>query len=102
MVSINLKSPCQVLEEIAVRARAQRLALNWTQKTLSARSGVPYGTIKKFEQTGKISLSALLELSIVLGRLEDFDAIFAPHQPLPKSLDDMIKAKPKSRQRGRT
>jgi transcriptional regulator with XRE-family HTH domain len=72
---------------IAQQARALRLELNWSQETLSKRSGVSYGSLKKFEQTGQISIDSLLKLAAVLGRLEDFKALFAlqhlPPQPSP-------------------
>ncbi|MBL4658140.1 MAG: hypothetical protein JKX73_09085 [Flavobacteriales bacterium] len=42
---------------------------------LSRKSGVAYGTIKKFETTGIISLESLLKLCNALGRLGEFETI---------------------------
>ena len=78
--------------------REQRLHLNWSQESLAQRSGVSYGTLKKFEQTGQISLASLLKLAAALNALEDFAALFAKEQ-VPASLDELIKNK--SRKRGR-
>jgi hypothetical protein len=63
-MSINFFStPKEVALEIAKRAREKRLSLNLSQKTLAERSGVSLGSLKKFEQRGKISLESLLQMS---------------------------------------
>lgn len=97
MVSIVFKSPLEVSLEIAKRVREKRLEYNWSQKTLSIRSGVKYGTLKKFEQTGKISLESLLMLARVMRSLTDFDELFEKKRP--KNIDLMMKQV--SRKRGR-
>jgi len=61
---------------IAHQVQAKRLSLNFSQKTLSERSGVSLGVIKKFEHSGKISLESLLKLALVLDALNDFEFIF--------------------------
>lgn len=100
MVAIQFSSPQAVARDLAKRAQAKRLVLNLSQRSLSARSGVSFGTLKKFEQTGKISLESLLKIAAVLGCLEDVTAIFksSPLENLP-TLDDLLKQK--SRHRGR-
>ncbi len=47
-----------------------------SQKELAKLTGVSYGSIKRFEQTGEISLSALLNLADKLECLEDFKSLF--------------------------
>jgi transcriptional regulator with XRE-family HTH domain len=82
MLNINLQTPKDVRLNIAARARAQRLALNISQKELAERSGVSLGSVKRFETGGLVSLPALLEIALVLGRLEDFGRLFAaPEEP---------------------
>ncbi len=49
----------------------RRLALNLTQVGLSKRSGVALATLRKFEQTGSISIDNLLKLMMVVGGLEE-------------------------------
>lgn len=61
MISINMKTPREMAESVAERASQKRLALNLSQQTLAKRSGVSYGTLKKFERTGQISLESLLK-----------------------------------------
>ncbi len=46
---------------LARQAQKKRLSLNFSQRTLAERSGVSYGVLKKFEQTGCISLESLLK-----------------------------------------
>jgi transcriptional regulator with XRE-family HTH domain len=62
-------------------ARDRRIALGITQADLAARSGVPLGTLKRFERLGEISLSSLLALAEALDALEGFHALF----PLPEA-----------------
>jgi transcriptional regulator with XRE-family HTH domain len=85
---------------IAEQARALRLELNLSQQTLSKKSGVSYSSLKKFEQTGQISLESLLKLAVVLGAMDNFKALFAP-APLASalSLDELIETD--KRKRGR-
>ena len=45
----TILSPSEVTEDLANRLKQRRLARNLTQAGLAARSGVPLGTLKKFE-----------------------------------------------------
>ncbi len=42
---------------------------------MAERSGVSLGSLKRFENTGKISLEFLLKLMHLLGRLHEFDQL---------------------------
>lgn len=76
-------------------ARDRRIALGVTQVDLATRSGVPLGTLKRFERLGEVSLSSLLALAEALDALDGFHALF----PLPeaRTLEDVERqaAKPK-------
>jgi transcriptional regulator with XRE-family HTH domain len=50
--------------------------MGYTQHELAQRSGVSYASVKRFEQTGDISLVHLLKLANVLNRLLEFDTLF--------------------------
>jgi len=76
IISINIEILFGRVKGIAKRSKQQRLYLSLSQKTLSDRSDVKYGTLKKFEQTGQISLESLLKIALVLGRFDDFDDLF--------------------------
>lgn len=85
MLSFILQSPQEVMLTLAQRAKAKRLAQNLTQQGLSVRSGVSLGTIKRFERFGEISLRSLIELSIVLGCMTDFEELFKENE-IPQTL----------------
>jgi len=97
---ISIKSPFDVTKEIAKKAQEKRLKLNMSQQTLSEKSGVSYGTLKKFEQKGKISLESLLKIALVLGEMDKFNHLFTKEDDaLPASLDELLDER--SRKRGR-
>ncbi len=50
------------MADLASRFKIYRKKAKLTQLELADRSGVPYGTIKRFERTGKISLESLWRL----------------------------------------
>ncbi len=101
IISLIFPTPREVTKHLAARARAKRLYLNLSQHTLSQRSGVSYGVLKKFEQTGQISLESLLKIALALNALKDFYEVFALPRPTEAlTLDDLIKAD-YSRKRGR-
>ena len=100
MVSIVMLTPQEMQSIIAGKVRAKRLELNLSQQTLSARSGVSYSSLKKFERTGQISLGSLLKLALPLGCMDDFNTLFAHKQPeTALSLDELIEDE--TRKRGR-
>ncbi len=104
MLSINMITPQEMLQKIVKNAKATRLALNLSQKTLSEKSGVSYGVLKKFEQTGQISLGSLLKLGLALGAIDDFYDLFVPSklQENALSLDELIQdSQNNKRKRGR-
>lgn len=100
-MSVFLMTPKDVAEHIAKQAQAKRLFFNLSQKSLSERSGVSFGTLKKFERTGKISLESLLRIALTLNALEEFKELFRP-KPLENfsSLDELLKDNT-TRKRGR-
>ncbi|MEI8321062.1 MAG: helix-turn-helix transcriptional regulator [Alphaproteobacteria bacterium] len=99
-MSLFMGTPDEVGNQIRCRAQAKRLILNLTQKSLSDRSGVSFGVIKRFERTGKISFESLLKLAVVLNSLEKFKELFGEPSPTEEvSLDRLLKDK--SRKRGR-
>lgn len=100
MIANKLLSPSELASQIARSAQAKRLSFNYSQQSLSERSGVSLGVIKKFERTGKISLESLLKIALVLGSLEEFAALFKPTLPEQvATLDELINEK--KRKRGR-
>jgi transcriptional regulator with XRE-family HTH domain len=70
------KQPKDIKLELAQRLKTIRKSNGYTQKELAERSWVSLGSIKRFEQTGEISLHHLLQLAQILDVLEDFELLF--------------------------
>ena len=68
--------PVDTANQLASRLSRLRKSKSWTQAELARRSGVSLGSLKRFEQQGKISLENLLALAHVLDRLGDFAGVF--------------------------
>lgn len=68
--------PSDVRQQLADNHKKLRKQQGYTQTDLAERSGVSLGSLKRFEQTGQVSLANLLRLAHVLGRLSDFEKIF--------------------------
>ncbi len=100
MIAIDMVTPQEMQKKIAQKMRAKRLALNLSQQTLSKQSDVSYGVLKKFEQTGQISLVSLLRLALILRSMGDFESLFAPNRAeTALSLDELMQED--KRRRGR-
>ena len=95
-MSFILKSPQEIMQDIAARAKAKRLEQKLTQQGLSVRSGVSLGTIKRFERFGEISLKSLIDIALALGCLENFEDLFKSGET-PRSLFTSKTDKPRKR-----
>lgn len=97
ILSINeLKSPKDVRLDIASRLKAVRLSQNLTQAELSAKSGVPLPTLRRFEREGEISMKWFVNLMLALRRGNDLNALCHIEPEI-----NLFEKKPKSRQRAR-
>ena len=74
---INVTTIDSTLSELTARIKARRKERKWTQKDLAIRSGVTYSSIRRFEETGDISLASLLKISNALDSLDDFKHLFS-------------------------
>ena len=70
----------KVIENLVNRVRERRKELKISQKDLSFKSGVSYGSVRRFETTGEISLKSLIQIAKVLNSLEDFNELFVHTQ----------------------
>ena len=73
---VQAQSLTGTVYELVKREKAAKKAKKFTQKQLSERTGVSYGSIRRFEQTGEISLLSLVKIANALDCLEDFNALF--------------------------
>ena len=99
-IALDDFNPNAILKNIAKRVRQNRLELNLTQAALSAKSGVSLGSLKRFEQSGEISLKSLVMLALALGEGQEFSALFAGKKY--QSIDELlIKERASHAKRGR-
>ena len=82
------KGSCQI---IAKNERAQRKARKLSMEKFAEISGVSLGSLKRFENTGEISLVSLLKLAIVLDCAEEFERLFVKEHIM--SIQEIIDGK---------
>ena len=73
---VNVRTIEAVLADMISNIKRQRKELKLTQKSLAKMSGVTYSSIKRFEQTGDISLANLLKIANAMDELDCFDKLF--------------------------
>ena len=78
------ETPEEMNRNLAQRLRAIRKRKGWSQQELSERSNVSFGSIKRFETTGQISLLSLTKLTVVLGCDQEIRNLFTdvPYQDI--------------------
>lgn len=101
---MSLITPVKAKVALAANMKERRLVLNLTQVGLSERSGVALSTLRKFEQSGAISIDNLLKLMLVVGGLRRIVEATAPEQRRFSSIDDVLfdKIRPKRRRGSRS
>ena len=67
------KLPSDILKLVAQNAAVLRKEQGWTQQDLAEKSDVSYGSLKRFERTGKISFESLLKIAEAFNRLSEFE-----------------------------
>ena len=70
------ETPEELDQKLAQRVRKIRKRRSITQEKLASISGVSYGSIKRFETTGQISLLSLSIISIALYLADELRSIF--------------------------
>jgi len=91
MININLKTPTSFIKIISSNVRALRKTQRISRQKLSELSGVSFGSIRRFEETGEISLKSLIKIAIVLDSTDNFEQLFK--QTEPKSIQEIIDGK---------
>ena len=90
ILSLLNDTPSAIILALAERVKQRRLELNWTQKLLASKAGLPIATYRRFERTGEVSLRGLVMLSAALDCKDDFDALFTDNKY--QSIDDVLNA----------
>lgn len=73
---VDVITESSIVESLVKRVKARRKEAKLSQKELAVRSAVSYASIKRFEQSGEISLSSLVKIASALDCLTDFDFLF--------------------------
>lgn len=73
---LNQKTSTEINIEIAKRMVMLRKRKKITQKGLAVKAGVSLGSLRRFEQTGEISLHSFTKLAIALEVEEELDSLF--------------------------
>jgi len=67
----------EINKELALRVRNVRKRRKISQEELSRISGVSHGSIKRFENTGMISLLSLTKIAMALGCADEIRILFS-------------------------
>ena len=81
-------TPSDIAKRLAGNMKRIRKRKSITQKQLAVRSNVSYATLRKFEQTGQISLGSFIKLSMELGLAGELNALFS--EPVYNSIEEVI------------
>ncbi len=76
MINLYQKTWNEINREIAGNVRQLRKRKKITQNELAKKSGVSFASIKRFEQTGEISLQSLTKIAIALNVEDELETLF--------------------------
>ena len=76
MINLDRKTYKEIDFDIAKRIIKLRKRRKISQRDLALKSSVSYASIKRFEQTGEISLSSLTKIAIALDVDKQLDNLF--------------------------
>ena len=78
----------EIIMQVAENVRKMRKRLKISQQDLSRMSGVSYGSVKRFESTGNISLISLTKIAVALDATDEIKKLFTD---IPyKSIQEVI------------
>lgn len=73
---VDTTTEASIVQGLIARVKKRRKELKWSQSTLATKSGVSYGSIRRFEATGEISLSSLIKIAHAMDCMLDFNHLF--------------------------
>ena len=84
------ETPEELDQKLAQRVRKIRKRRSITQEKLASISGVSYGSIKRFETTGQISLLSLTKVAIALDLADELRNIFTqvPYKDIQEVINE--------------
>lgn len=98
MINIDefMLTPQEILLNIAKNEKRKRKIKGFTQAKLAEMSGVTLGSIRRFEQTGDISLVHMLKIAIVLDEVDSLSALFSK-APEYRTMKELLEAQERIR-----
>lgn len=97
-MNFSLNTPEDIARDLALKLKELRLIKKWKRSTLAERSGVTEASLRRFEQTGKISLNHFLKLIHALDRLDETASLLNP--PEAGSLNELKQKEKRISKRG--
>ena len=76
MINLYQKTWTEINNDIEQKIVRLRKRKKITQKQIAARSGVSLGSLKRFEQSGEISLQSLTKIAIALDVENELEDLF--------------------------
>lgn len=73
----KINTPKDIQKKIAENVRARRKEMKLTQEEFAKKTGVSLGSIKRFENTGEISLFSLTKIAIILDCDDELMQLFS-------------------------
>jgi transcriptional regulator with XRE-family HTH domain len=87
-MKLTWETPDEINKNLALRVKRLRKRKSITQEELSDRTGISYGSIKRFEQSGNISLLALTKIALELDCVNEIRSLFT--DVAYKNIDEVI------------
>ena len=93
MINLYQKTWTEINNDIAQKIVRLRKRKKITQKQLAARSGVSLGSLKRFEQSGEISLQSLTKIAIALDVENELEDLFdnVPFSSIEEVINEQTK-----------
>ncbi len=88
-MTLQLNTAFDTQLDLKRHMKQRRKAHKLSVEALAEKSGVPYGTIRKFESTGNISLRQFLMLVEALGELNKLRE-FLKQEENPKTIEGVL------------
>ena len=84
------ETPEEITMIVSNHTKKIRKRLKISRRKLSEMSGVSYGSIKRFEETGNISLLSLTKIAMALDVSEDMKKLFAevPYKSIQEVINE--------------
>lgn len=90
MINLEQRTYNEINKDLAKRVAKLRKRRKLSQQNLALKSGVSFGSVKRFEQTGDISLQSLTKIAIALEVEGELECLFSqvPYESLEELLNE--------------